>query len=75
MSSTCCVYMCVEHEQYILCVRVCVQVSVPNADSQGIGLLVQTSMIKLHAAVVHIHTVDQLTITTSCLLQTHKKSL
>ena len=43
-------------------------VSAPDADSQGVGLLVQAPMVELHAAVVHIHAVDQLTVTASCLL-------
>ena len=50
---------------------------VPDADGKGIGLLVQTAMVQLHAAVVQVHTVDQLIVRPIlCFsLQTHAAAL
>lgn len=52
-------------------------VVVPDADSKCIGLLVQSAMIQLHAAVVQVHTVDQLIVWPILFfgLQTHAAGL
>lgn len=34
----------------------------PDADSKGVRFLVQAAMVQLHAAVVQVHTVDQLVV-------------
>ena len=46
----------------------------PDAYGQCAGLLVQASVVQLHAAVVQVHAVDQLVVWTIIVLSLHAKT-
>ena len=46
-------------------------VILPDAYGKGIGLLVQTAMVQLHAAVVQVNAVDELVVWAFLLLRLH----
>ena len=47
--------------------------NIPDAQSDGIGLLVQAAMVQLHGLVIQVHAVDQLAVLTALLLRSKFK--